>query len=61
MRSEYEYSLKQIFDFPVGTIFQDIQGNKYKISEQLGGKTLTYPIVTEAIVKTKFKIIKERK
>lgn len=59
MRSEYEYSLKQIFDFPVGTRFQDQQGNRYRISEQFGEKTLGYPIVTQKIVQAKFKIIEE--
>lgn len=59
MNNEYEYSLEQLFQFPIGTKFQDQQGNKYRISEQFGEKTLGYPIVTQKIVQAKFKIIEE--
>ena len=59
MNKQISYSLEQIFGFPVGTRFQDQQGNRYRILEQFGEKTLGYPIVTQKIVQAKFKIIEE--
>ena len=59
MSRQFNYSLGQIFEFPIGTRFQDQQGNRYRISEQFGEKTLGYPIVTQKIVQAKFKIIEE--
>lgn len=55
----FKYTLNEIFDFSVGTKFQDEDGNVYKVyqDKEHYSKTLKYSIMTEKLLHSRFKII----
>lgn len=57
--SEFKYTIKDIFKFPVGTKFKDEEGNIYKVfqDEEHHSKTLKYAVLTEKLLNSKFKIV----
>lgn len=57
--NQFEYTINDIFKFPVGTKLQDKEGNIYKVfqDEEYHSKTLKYAIVTEKLINSKFRII----
>lgn len=56
--NDFNYTINDIFKFPVGTKLQDGEGNTYKIfQDKIGSKTLKYAILTERLMNSKFKII----